>query len=94
MPLLNYFFFLTSWIQAVSAMWMFSSLFQMLMYKGLYIFLVYSIHEMKRRERKHKDVIVASLGHPHYALWQKGRCKHVIHPCEEIQPFHRPRRQP
>lgn len=57
--------------------------------RGFFL-LLYSIHKTRRTEREHEDIIVAYLGHPHYTLWQQGRCKHVIHPCEEIQPFHRP----
>lgn len=30
----------------------------------------------------------------HSTRQQEGRCKHVIHPCEEIQPLPRARRQP
>lgn len=74
-----------------SAMCLSSSLLQELTYKGCFSSCIAYIRQ--GGEREHEDV-VAYLGHPYYTLRQQGRCKHVIHPCEEIQPFHRPRSQP
>lgn len=91
--LLLIFFPLISWIQAVQYSVCNVGIFQpapKAHIQGFFFFLLYSIHKMRRTEREHEDIIVAYLGHPHYTLWQQGRYKHVIHPCEEIQPFHRP----
>lgn len=53
-------------------------------------FLLHGTNNIRRVGKKHKDITIASLDHPHYTQQQEGRCKHVIHPCKEIQPFPEP----
>lgn len=53
-------------------------------------FILHGTNNIRRVGKTHKDVVIASLDHPHYTQQQEEKCKHVIHPCKEIQPFPEP----